>query len=73
VSASVDDATQSREGAVERAPQVFPSIRSQARAAHDARSLPREVVDAFVETGLVSVIVPQRWGASELGLLAADM
>lgn len=61
---------ESREDAIDRARSLFPLIRSQARAADDGRSLPREVVDAFVETGLTRIVVPRRWGGAELGLIA---
>jgi 3-hydroxy-9,10-secoandrosta-1,3,5(10)-triene-9,17-dione monooxygenase len=60
----------STEDAVERARSLFGSIRERARETDDARHVPRELVDAFVETGLVRTLIPTRWGGTELGLLA---
>lgn len=45
-------------------------FRSQADAADDARTLPAQSVAAMVEAGLPSVLVPRRFGGSELGLEA---
>ena len=70
MSITVRDAPQTREDAVERARSLFPLIRSHARQADDMRSLPQEVVDTFMESGLVRLLVPRRWGGTELGLLA---
>jgi 3-hydroxy-9,10-secoandrosta-1,3,5(10)-triene-9,17-dione monooxygenase len=56
------------EDAVERARGLFPLIRETARRADDERHLPAEVVQAFVDTGLVRTLVPRRWGGWELDL-----
>lgn len=70
MSTTLRDAPQNGAEAAERARALFGLIRERAREADDARRLPQEVVDAFVATGLVRVLVPQRWGGAELGLLA---
>lgn len=59
---------QTRDEAVERARSLFPLFRDGARDADDARHLPREMVDAFISSGLVRTMVPKRFGGTELGL-----
>lgn len=65
---SVPSPPRGREEAVERARALFPILREGARAADDARHLPKEMIDAFVATGLVRTMVPQRFGGLELGV-----
>jgi 3-hydroxy-9,10-secoandrosta-1,3,5(10)-triene-9,17-dione monooxygenase len=61
-------APRTREEAVQRARDLFPALREGARAADDSRHLPREMVDAVTEAGLLRTLVPTRWGGTELGL-----
>jgi 3-hydroxy-9,10-secoandrosta-1,3,5(10)-triene-9,17-dione monooxygenase len=65
---SVESPPQTREEAVERARALFPMLRDGARAADDARRLPREMIDAFVRSGLARSQVPRCFGGTELGL-----
>ena len=65
---SLESPPQTREEAVERARTLFPMLRDGARAADDARRLPREMIDAFVRSGLVRSQVPRCFGGTELGL-----
>ncbi len=44
---SIESPPQTREQAVDRARALFPLFREGARAADDARHLPREMVEAF--------------------------
>ena len=67
---SVESPPKTREEAVDRARALFPMFREGARAADDARHLPREMVDAFVGSGLARTQVPARFGGTELGLIA---
>jgi 3-hydroxy-9,10-secoandrosta-1,3,5(10)-triene-9,17-dione monooxygenase len=67
---SVESPPQTRQEAVDRARALFPMFRDGARAADDARHLPREMIDAFVRSGLVRTQVPARYGGTELGLIA---
>ncbi|MFZ0042001.1 MAG: acyl-CoA dehydrogenase family protein [Solirubrobacteraceae bacterium] len=67
---SIESPPQTREQAVDRARALFPLFREGARAADDARHLPREMVEAFVRSGLVRTQVPARFGGTELGLTA---
>jgi 3-hydroxy-9,10-secoandrosta-1,3,5(10)-triene-9,17-dione monooxygenase len=58
-----------REDAVSRARALFPLLRDGARAADDARHLPREMIDALIASGLVRTQVPKSFGGTELGLI----
>ncbi len=66
---SVPSPPQDRDDAVDRARALFPLLREGARAADDARHLPREMIDAFIATGLVRTMVPRRFGGAELGVM----
>lgn len=67
---SIPSPPNSPEEAVQRARSLFGALREGARAAEDARHLPREMIDLIVEAGLVRTVVPKRWGGTELGLMA---
>jgi 3-hydroxy-9,10-secoandrosta-1,3,5(10)-triene-9,17-dione monooxygenase len=56
------------EDAVSRARALFPLLREGARAADEARHLPREMIDALIASGLVRMQVPKSFGGTELGL-----
>jgi 3-hydroxy-9,10-secoandrosta-1,3,5(10)-triene-9,17-dione monooxygenase len=60
--------TPTRAEAVQRASDLFPLIRENARRADDERHLPAEVVGAFKDAGLARILVPQRFGGWELDL-----
>jgi 3-hydroxy-9,10-secoandrosta-1,3,5(10)-triene-9,17-dione monooxygenase len=55
-----------REAVVERARELFPVLREQARRADDERHLTPEMVEAFAGSELVRAHVPERWGGWEL-------
>lgn len=57
-----------REEAVRRATALFPMLRGLALQAENDRHLPREMVQAVREAGLVRTLVPRRWGGHELDL-----
>ncbi len=59
---------ETREEAISRARALFPLLRDGARAAEDARHLPRDMIDAFISSGLVRTQVPKSFGGTELGL-----
>jgi 3-hydroxy-9,10-secoandrosta-1,3,5(10)-triene-9,17-dione monooxygenase len=65
---SIESPPKTREEAVERARGLFGMLRDGARAAEDGRHLPREMIDAFISTGLVRTQVPKQFGGTELGL-----
>jgi alkylation response protein AidB-like acyl-CoA dehydrogenase len=44
------------------------SIRDGAAAAEEARTLPRETIDALVSAGITRILVPPRFGGYGLGL-----
>lgn len=59
---------ETREHAVEVARDLAPLARELARRADDERHLPNELIDAFRESGLAGLLVPKRFGGSELDL-----
>jgi len=62
------DLIPTRTQAVQRACDLFPIIRDNARRADDERHLPSEVIAAFAESGLAKMLVPHRFGGWELDL-----
>lgn len=56
---------------VERAKELFPTIRDAALDAEAARHLPDGPVAAYKEAGLVRTLQPKRWGGSEASFTTA--
>ena len=50
----------------EKAQKLAPIIRAHADRAEREAQMPREVVDAFHETGLLRILIPRRMGGGEL-------
>jgi len=53
---------------LDRVASLVPTIRSHAQASEEARRVATEVIDAAVDAGLFSALVPARWGGQGLGL-----
>jgi alkylation response protein AidB-like acyl-CoA dehydrogenase len=52
---------------VRRVRELAPTLADRARAAEDARRLPDETIADLAATGLFGMLVPERFGGSELG------
>lgn len=56
------------DGALARAGRLVPVLAAQAGEAERIRSVPPAVLDATVDSGLLAVVSPTRWGGMGLGL-----
>ena len=65
---SQSEATARRDGVLARARALTASIRDRAAAAEEARTIPREIVDALLAAGITRILVPPRYGGYGLGL-----
>ncbi|MFD0678543.1 MULTISPECIES: hypothetical protein [unclassified Paenibacillus] len=54
------------EEAVATAKSLFDPIRARSRQSEDLRHQPADTIQEFISSGLVRVLVPQRWGGHEL-------
>jgi len=50
------------DGVLARVRALIPGIRDRAAAAEEARTIPRDVVDAFLAAGITRILVPPRFG-----------
>jgi 3-hydroxy-9,10-secoandrosta-1,3,5(10)-triene-9,17-dione monooxygenase len=57
-----------REGALEKARELVPILKERASRAEELRRLPEETVRDFVDSGLLRLVQPRRWGGAELPL-----
>jgi len=57
-----------REGVLARVQALTAMIRDRAAAAEEARTIPREVVDALLAAGISRILIPPRYGGYGLGL-----
>ena len=61
-------ASESRDSTVKRIRGLTAGIRDGAAAAEEARTVPRETVNALLSAGITSILVPPRFGGYGLGL-----
>jgi 3-hydroxy-9,10-secoandrosta-1,3,5(10)-triene-9,17-dione monooxygenase len=64
--ADVNDAAP--EAILARVRALSPSIRDRAMAAEEARTVPRDMIDALLAAGLTRILIPPRYGGYGLGL-----
>lgn len=57
-----------RDAVLARVRALIPLIRDSAAAAEDARTLPRQTVDALLAAGICRILVPRRYGGYGLSL-----
>lgn len=62
--------TGTHEEMVARTRALLPGIRARAGACERLRKVPRETIDELVEAGIVNLMLPKRWGGSELDYVA---
>ncbi|MEB3100089.1 acyl-CoA dehydrogenase family protein [Ferviditalea candida] len=60
-------ASLTHEEAVVRAKNLVPSIKSRANYTEEFRRQPRETIEEFIDSGFIRMLMPKRWGGSELG------
>lgn len=53
-----------------RTQALLPKIKARAAACERLRKVPRETVEELVEAGIVNLMLPRRWGGSELDYVA---
>ena len=53
-----------------RTTALLPKIRARASQCERLRKVPRETIDELVEAGIVNLMLPKRWGGSELDYVA---
>lgn len=56
------------EAVLARVRKLIPSLRDGAAAAEEARTMPRQIVDALLAAGITRILVPKRFGGYGLGL-----
>ncbi|MEB3103657.1 hypothetical protein [Ferviditalea candida] len=56
----------SHDEALERCKGLSPNIRSRSKLADELRSQPPETIKEIIQSGLVRMLVPERWGGHEL-------
>ena len=64
----VEAADHRRDAVLARVRALTPMIRDGAAAAEEARTLPREIVDALLAAGITRILIPPRYGGYGLGL-----
>jgi 3-hydroxy-9,10-secoandrosta-1,3,5(10)-triene-9,17-dione monooxygenase len=65
---SQGEATGRREGVLAQVKALTAMIRDGAAAAEQARTIPRDVVDALLAAGITRILIPPRYGGYGLGL-----
>ncbi len=68
VTKATGDAAESHDAVVSRVRALTAGIRDRAAAAEEARTLPRESIDALLAAGITRILVPPRFGGYALGL-----
>jgi 3-hydroxy-9,10-secoandrosta-1,3,5(10)-triene-9,17-dione monooxygenase len=63
--AAKPDLVPSADELVGRAKQLAPKLRERALKAERDRNIPRESVEEYIDTGLIHVLQPKRWGGYE--------
>ncbi|MBM3482187.1 MAG: acyl-CoA dehydrogenase [Alphaproteobacteria bacterium] len=76
-------ATRARAGSVEaksrtgthaemlaRAQELLPTLKARAPECERLRKIPRETIDDLMEAGIINLMLPKRWGGSELDYVA---
>src|SRR5579875_197452 len=58
----------SREAALAKARELVPVLKERASRAEELRRLPEETLSDFVQSGLLRLVQPRRWGGAELPL-----
>ncbi len=53
-----------------RTTALLPKLRARATECEGLRKVPRETIDELVEAGIVNLMLPKRWGGSELDYVA---
>jgi 3-hydroxy-9,10-secoandrosta-1,3,5(10)-triene-9,17-dione monooxygenase len=66
--ASHSDADATREAVLTRVRTLIATIRERAAAAEEARTVPRDVIDALLAAGITRILIPPRFGGYGLGL-----
>src|SRR6516162_2644255 len=56
------------EGVLARVKALNALIRARATAAEEARTIPRDLVDALLAAGITRILIPPRYGGYGLGL-----
>ena len=67
MSATIEPPT-TAESVLERVRPLLPAIRERAAETEEARSIPRASAQELLEAGLARILMPKRYGGSELGL-----
>src|SRR5205807_5497186 len=57
-----------REAALAKARDLVPLLKERAACAEELRRLPEQTVRDFVDSGLLRLVQPRRWGGAELPL-----
>jgi alkylation response protein AidB-like acyl-CoA dehydrogenase len=67
-SESWSNAPKTHEEVLARIRTLTAGIRDSAAAAEEARTVPREIIDALLSSGVTRILVPRRFGGYGLGL-----
>jgi 3-hydroxy-9,10-secoandrosta-1,3,5(10)-triene-9,17-dione monooxygenase len=65
---SVSEADDGRDDVLARVRALTATIRERAAVAEEARTVPRDVIDALLAAGITHILIPQRFGGYGLGL-----
>jgi 3-hydroxy-9,10-secoandrosta-1,3,5(10)-triene-9,17-dione monooxygenase len=65
---SHSDAVDRHDAVLARVRALTATIRDHAAAAEEARTVPRDVIDALLAAGITHILIPQRFGGYGLGL-----
>src|SRR6202045_4215800 len=65
---SLSEADDGRDDVLARVRALTATIRERAAVAEEARTVPRDVIDALLAAGITHILIPQRFGGYGLGL-----